>query len=70
MLVKAKDKETITISFSANVGTRGIKRIKQYISFLETSGNEKTVPQKAINTLTDSITKAAWLKMSKKRLSK
>ncbi len=69
MIVEKLDKDKITISFSRKIGSTGIKRIKEYIDFLEKASavKLKKVPQSTINTMADDITEAAWKKFKKKR---
>ncbi len=70
MIIEAKQNNKITISFSASVGNKGIKRITNYIEFLEMgSGIGTTVSQSSIKNLADDITSAAWQKMKKKKQS-
>lgn len=69
MVVEKLDKDKITISFSRKIGSSGIKRIKEYINFLEKASTVKIkkVPQSTINAISDEITEAAWKKSKKKR---
>lgn len=67
MVIKEKNKDRITISFSGNVGKEGLKRIKSFVEFLEKSGvpKKKKVPQSVINKLADEINEAAWKRFKK-----
>jgi len=68
MIIETKEKNKITVSFSPNVGATGIKRIKNYIEFLEMgSTSKKNVSQKEISSIAKDISTAAWLKMRKKK---
>jgi hypothetical protein len=65
MVVEKKTKEMITISFSAKVGTKGLKAIKELVEMIEA---QSLMPsRKAINKLADDINKAAWEKLKKER---
>lgn len=67
MVIKEKNKDRITISFSGTVGKEGLKRIKSFVEFLERSDvpKKKKVPQSVINKLADEINEAAWKKFKK-----
>lgn len=67
MIVKEKNKEKITVSFSGSVGKKGLSSIKNYIEFLEKSeaSKRKKVPQAVINKLADEVTAAAWKRFKK-----
>ncbi len=69
MLFESMDKSKVTISFSRKVGSSGIKKIKEYIEFLELNADapKRKVPKAVINKLADEITKSAWEKLKKKR---
>jgi endonuclease III-like uncharacterized protein len=69
MIVEKLDKDKVTISFSKKIGNTGIKRIKEYIEFLEKASalKMKKVPQSTINKLADEITASGWAKFKKKR---
>jgi hypothetical protein len=67
MVVEAKQNDKVTISFSGSVGTNGIKRIKNYVEFLELNATSNSLPEKNIKNLADTITTAAWQKMKKKK---
>ncbi|WP_407526455.1 hypothetical protein PDL71_05480 [Lacibacter sp. MH-610] len=69
MIVEKLDKDKVTISFSRKIGSTGIKRVKEYIEFLERASTVKLkkVPQSAINKLADEISEAAWNKFKKQR---
>ena len=65
MVGEKKIKEIITISFSAKVGTKGLKAIKELVEMIEA---QSLMPsRKAINELANEIDKAAWEKLKKKR---
>ncbi len=64
MIIKEKNKEAITVSFSSTVGRQGLNDIKEYIEFLEKSSTVKSkkVPQGIINQLADEVNEAIWKK--------
>ena len=67
MLLESMDKSKVTVSFSRKVGSSGIKKIKEYIEFLELNAGapKRKVPKAVINKLAGEITKAAWGKFKK-----
>jgi hypothetical protein len=65
MVVEKKTKEIITISFSAKVGTKGLKAIKELVEMIE--ARSLMPSRKVINKLADEIDKTAWEKLKKKR---
>jgi hypothetical protein len=69
MIVEKLDKDNVTISFSRKIGSTGIKRVKEYIEFLERASTVKIkkVPQSTINKIADEISEAAWKKFKKQR---
>lgn len=69
MVVEKKDREKITVSFSAKVGSKGLNRIKSYIEFIELSNSmpRKKISQSVINKLADEVTASAWQRLAKER---
>jgi hypothetical protein len=67
MTIEAKQANKITVSFSANVGTKGIKQIKNYIEFLELNASATQISQKNINILAKDVTAAAWQNLKQKK---
>lgn len=67
MIVKEKNKEWITISFSGSVGKEGFMRIKNFVELLEKAGvpRKKKVPQQTINKLAEEVNESAWKKFKK-----
>lgn len=62
------DKDYVTVRVPKRIGTSGLKRIKEYIQFLENNGGvPKKVSQKTINEISRKINKEAWDKLKKKR---
>ncbi len=62
------DKDYVTIKIPKRIGTDGIKKVKDYIQFLEVNGGvPKKVSQKTINEISRKINKDAWIKLKKKR---
>ena len=65
MIVEKRTREIITISFSAKVGTKGLKAIKELVEMIEA---QSLMPsRKAINELANEKDKAAWEKLKKER---
>ena len=69
VVIEKKTKEIITISFSAKVGAAGLKRIKEFIGFiqLQNSMPKRKVPQSVINKLAEEVNEVAWEKFKQKR---
>jgi hypothetical protein len=68
MATELINKDYVTVRIPKRIGTSGIKRVKDYIQFLEKSGSvSKKVSQKTINELSRKINKEAWNKLKKKR---
>jgi predicted phosphoadenosine phosphosulfate sulfurtransferase len=62
------DKDYVTVRVPKRIGTSGIRRIKEYIQFLENNGGvPKKVSQKTIDEISRKINKEAWNKLKKKR---
>jgi hypothetical protein len=67
MAAEVIDKDYITIKVSKKIGTNGIKKVKDYIRFLEVNKDApRKVSQKTINELSRKINRAAWDKLKKK----
>ena len=61
-------KDYVTIKVSKKIGTAGIRRVKDFIRFLEINKDApKKVSNKKIAELADEITAQAWEKLKKKR---
>ncbi len=68
MASEITDKEYVTIRIPKKIGSKGIKKVKDYIQFLEVNGGvPKKVSQKTINEISRKINKDAWIKLKKKR---
>jgi len=68
MIIEKSGKEKITISFSNNVGKKGLDSIKKYIEIIEANGApKKKVPQSVINKLSREINKNIWDRIKKER---
>jgi hypothetical protein len=68
MATELIDKDYVSIKVSRKIGSNGIKRIKDYIQFLEKNGSApRKISQKTINELSRKINKEAWAKLKKKR---
>ncbi len=68
MATEAIDKDYIMIRVSKEIGAAGIKKIKDFIRFIEINKEaQKKVSQKTINELSRKINKDAWEKLKKKR---
>lgn len=66
MATEVIDKDYITIQIPKKIGRLGIKRIKDYVKFLETNKDApKKVSKKLIAKLADEITAGAWEKFKK-----
>ncbi len=68
MATAAIDKDFVTIRISKKIGATGIKRVKDYVRFLEINKDApKNVSRKKIKELADEITASAWEKLKEKR---
>lgn len=68
MATAAIDKDFVTIRISKKIGATGIKRVKDYVRFLEINNDApKNVSRKKIKELADEITASAWEKLKEKR---
>jgi hypothetical protein len=68
MATELADKDYVSIKVSKKIGAAGIKRIKEYVRFLEINKDApKKVSQKMITELADEITAGAWEKLKQKR---
>jgi hypothetical protein len=68
MATELADKDYVSIKVSKKIGAAGIKRIKEYVRFLEINKDApKKVSQKKITELADEITAGAWEKLKQKR---
>jgi len=68
MVTELNDKAYVTIKVSKKIGRSGIKRVKDFINFLETNKDAPgKVTKKTINELSRKINKAAWDKLKDKR---
>ena len=68
MATAAIDKDFVTIRISKKIGATGIKRVKDYVRFLEINKDaSKNVSRKKIKELADEITASAWEKLKEKR---
>ena len=67
MVVEKLDKEKITVSFSGELGRKGLNSIKKYIELLEANGipKKKEVSVRVIKSLSDEVNKAASEKFKK-----
>ncbi|CAN5585184.1 hypothetical protein BH11BAC5_BH11BAC5_36440 [soil metagenome] len=62
------DKDYVSIKVSKKIGAAGIKRVKDYVRFLEINKDApKKVSKKKIAELADEITAGAWEKLKQKR---
>ena len=66
-MVEKLDKEKITVSFSGELGSKGLNCIKKYIELLEANGipKKKEVSVRVIKSLSDEVNKAASEKFKK-----
>jgi len=69
IVIEKKTKEIITISFSGKVGAAGLKRIKEFIDFIELQNSmpKRKVSQSVINKLAEEVNEVAWEKFKQKR---
>ncbi len=62
------DKDYVSIKVSKKIGIAGIKRVKEYVRFLEINKDApKRVSKKKVAELADEITAGAWEKLKQKR---
>ena len=67
MATELIDKGYVSIKVSKKIGAAGIKRVKEYVRFLEINKDApKKVSKKKIMELADEITAGAWQKFKKK----
>jgi len=68
MATEAIDKDFVNIRVSKKIGAAGIKRVKDYVRFLEVNKDApKRISKKKISELADEITAGAWEKLKEKR---
>ena len=68
MATEMIDKDFVTIKVSRKIGTAGIKRVKEYVRFLEINKDApRKISKKMIAELADEITAGAWEKLKQKR---
>ena len=67
MIVEKIDQKKITISFSGEVGKKGLNDIKEYIEFLEANGvpKKKIISKSVIKKLSDEVNRAAAKRFKK-----
>ena len=62
VVIEKKTKDIITISFSAKVGAKGLKAIKNFIEMVEAQSliPKRKISKSVINKLADEVNEAAW----------